>query len=117
MGAVVRKGVGRRIDSWRSHDRAASVQDDSLGRFVGEHVAGVRLTGVVVAVLFMFFWPRLTVGIVLVTMIGLIVYLALVEVVRPHGPVGAFAADGEIDLNEAESDAPEKEHSATKRPG
>ncbi len=112
-----RAAVGRRIDGWRAGDRAVSAQGDSLGRFVGEHLAGVRLSGVGVALLFMFFWPRLTVGLVLVTVIVLIVYLLLVEVVRPHGPVVASATDVvAIDLTDPESEASEEKQPEARQP-
>lgn len=111
-----REAVGRRIDAWRSHDAAVSIQDDRLGRFLNEHLAGVRLFGVGLAIVFMLAWPRLTVGIVLVTVIALIVYLGLVEVARPHGPIVASAADVEtIGLTGAESEE-SKERPATKSP-
>lgn len=84
--ASVRQGARRRIDDWRTHDRAHSVQDDWLGGFLGDHLAGARMIGVTAALLFMFWWPQLTVGIVLATAVSLIVYLGLIEVARPHRP-------------------------------
>ncbi len=112
-----RETVGRRIDSWRSHDPAISVQSDWLGTFLKEHLAAVRLFGVVGAFLFMFAWPQLTVGIVLVTAIGLIIYLGLVEVARPRRPGAAPADNGEsVDLTNATSQQSEDKRPATKQP-
>lgn len=115
---LFRKGVGLRIESWRAYDRAVSVRGDALGRFVDDHLPGVRLSGLVVAVLVLFLWPRLTVGIVLVTVMALIVYLALVEVARPHGPMVASSDDEiSVDLTDVISEESEEEQLAAKPPG
>ncbi len=106
--ASFRKGVGLRIDSLRSHDRAVAVQGDALGRFLNEHLAGVRLFGVAAAIIFMLWWPTLTMGIVLTAVIGLIVYLGLVEVARPHRPVASAADIEVIDLTESEESEAEE---------
>lgn len=82
-GAVsFRSAVRDRVAGWRSADRFAGAQGDSLGTFLTDHLSAVRLAGVVGALLFMFLWPRLTVGIVAVAVIALILYLLAVELLR-----------------------------------
>ncbi len=112
-----RQGVGRRVDSWRTHDRAVSVQGDRLGTFLTEHLAAMRLFGVVAALLFMLVWPRLTVGIVLVTVSGLIIFLGLVELARSHRPSAVPSGDlVAIDLTDAAAERSEDEEPATNQP-
>ena len=62
----------------------------------------------VVALLTMFIWPRLTVGIVLITLIGLIIYLGLVEVARgPRlGEEDAMVDLSDVPSGETEEDKP-----------
>jgi hypothetical protein len=101
-----RNSVRSRIAGWRSSERAVAVESDSLGTFLSDHLSGVRLFGVVVALLTMFIWPRFTVGIVLITLIGLIIYRGLVKVAR--GP-RLGEEDAMVDLSDVPSGETEEE--------
>ncbi len=69
------------------------------------------------ALLFMLIWPRLTVGIVLVTVSGLIIFLGLVELARSHRPSAVPSGDlVAIDLTDAAAERSEDEEPATIQP-